>query len=173
MVNKEHYVEVLREFRKRFRRKRPELFKSGQWHLHQDNARTHKSIMVTNYLTEMGSKPSLTLPTVQICPLVTSGYSQDWKRSSGAAVLRMWRRWRRLWQRPWTHSLWRTTSGPSRSSWSATSALNSRGPTSRVTEVSCFSDINEYRKSLKTSGVYLVCLVKALIRRIHPSKHSN
>ena len=31
-------VEVLREFRKRFRRKRPALFKSGQWHFQQDNA---------------------------------------------------------------------------------------------------------------------------------------
>ena len=31
-VNKEYYVEVLREFSKRFRRKRPALFKSGQWH---------------------------------------------------------------------------------------------------------------------------------------------
>ena len=29
-VNKEYYVEVLREFRKRFRRKRPALFKSAQ-----------------------------------------------------------------------------------------------------------------------------------------------
>ena len=33
-VNKEYYVEVLREFRKRFRRKRQALFKSGQWHFH-------------------------------------------------------------------------------------------------------------------------------------------
>ena len=33
-VNKEYYVEALREFRKRFRRKRPALFKSGQWHFH-------------------------------------------------------------------------------------------------------------------------------------------
>ena len=31
-VNKENCIEVLREFRKRFRRKRPELFQSGQWH---------------------------------------------------------------------------------------------------------------------------------------------
>ena len=31
-VNKEYYVEVLREFRKRFHQKRPALFKSGQWH---------------------------------------------------------------------------------------------------------------------------------------------
>ena len=30
-VNKEYYVEVLREFRKRFCRKRSALFKSGQW----------------------------------------------------------------------------------------------------------------------------------------------
>ena len=33
-VNKEYYVEVLREFRMRFRRKRPALFKSGLWHFH-------------------------------------------------------------------------------------------------------------------------------------------
>ena len=33
-VNKEYYVKVLREFRKRFSRKRLALFKSGQWHFH-------------------------------------------------------------------------------------------------------------------------------------------
>ena len=55
-VNKEYYVEVLREFTKRFRRKRPELFKSGQWHFHQDNALVHNSILVTDYLTMMGIK---------------------------------------------------------------------------------------------------------------------
>ena len=53
-VNKEYYVEVLREFRKRFRRKRPALFKSGQWHLHQDNAPVKNSILVTDHLTKMG-----------------------------------------------------------------------------------------------------------------------
>ena len=47
-------MEVLREFRKRFRRKRPELFESGQWHFHQDNAPVHNSILVTDYLTQMG-----------------------------------------------------------------------------------------------------------------------
>ena len=55
-VNKEYYVEVLREFRKIFRRKRPALFKSGQWHLHQDNAPVHNSILFTDYLTKMGIK---------------------------------------------------------------------------------------------------------------------
>ena len=33
-VNKEYYVEVLREFRKRFHQKRPALLKSNQWHFH-------------------------------------------------------------------------------------------------------------------------------------------
>ena len=55
-VNKEYYVEVLREFRKRFLGKRPALFKSGQWHFQQDNAPVHNSILVTDYLTKMGIK---------------------------------------------------------------------------------------------------------------------
>ena len=55
-VNKEYHVEVLREFRKRFRRKRPALFKSVQWHFHLDNAPVHYSILVTDYLTKMGIK---------------------------------------------------------------------------------------------------------------------
>ena len=55
-VSKEYYIEVLRESRKRFRRKRPALFKSGQWHFQQDNAPVHKSILVTDYLTKMGTK---------------------------------------------------------------------------------------------------------------------
>ena len=49
-------VEVLREFRRRYRRKRPALFKSGQWHFHQDNAPVHNSILVTDYLTKMDIK---------------------------------------------------------------------------------------------------------------------
>ena len=55
-VNKEHYVEVAREFRKRFHRKRPALFISAQGHFHQDNAPVHNSILVTDYLTKMGIK---------------------------------------------------------------------------------------------------------------------
>ena len=55
-VNKEYYVEVLREFRKRFLGKRPALFKSGQWYFYQDNGPVHNSILVTDYLTKMGIK---------------------------------------------------------------------------------------------------------------------
>ena len=35
-------------------RKRPALFKSGQWYFHQDNAPVHNSILVIEYLTKMG-----------------------------------------------------------------------------------------------------------------------
>ena len=52
-VNTAYYVEGLREFRKRFRRKRPALFKLGQWHFHPDNAPVHNSILFTDYLTKM------------------------------------------------------------------------------------------------------------------------
>ena len=55
-VNKEYYVEVLREFRKRFLGKRPALFKSGQWHFHQENTSVHNSILLIDYLTKMGIK---------------------------------------------------------------------------------------------------------------------
>ena len=55
-VNTEYYVGVLREFSKRFRRKRTTLFKSGQWHFHLDNAPVDNSILVTDYLTKMGIK---------------------------------------------------------------------------------------------------------------------
>ena len=44
------------KFRKRFRRKRPEPFESGKWHFYQDNAPVHNSILVTDYLTQMGIK---------------------------------------------------------------------------------------------------------------------
>ena len=55
-VNKEYYVEILSEFRKRFLGKRPVHFKSAQWHFPQDNAPVLNSILVTDYLTKMGIK---------------------------------------------------------------------------------------------------------------------
>ena len=64
-VDKEYYVEVLREFRKRFRRKRPAIFKSGQWHFYQDNAPVHNSVLVTDYLTKRGIK---TVPHLLFSP---------------------------------------------------------------------------------------------------------
>ena len=46
-ANKEYYVEILREFRKRFRQKKPALFKLGQFHFQQDNAPVHNFILAS------------------------------------------------------------------------------------------------------------------------------
>ena len=56
LIGQGYYVEVLREFRKRICRKRPALFKSGQWHFQRDNASVHNSIHGTDYLTKRGIK---------------------------------------------------------------------------------------------------------------------
>ena len=68
-VHKEYYVEVLREFRNEIPRKRPALFKSGQWYFHQDNALVYNSILVTDYLTKMCIK---TLPHSPYSPDLAS-----------------------------------------------------------------------------------------------------
>ena len=67
-VNKEYYVEFLREFRKRFHRKRPALFTSGQWHFHQDNAPVDNSIHVSEYLTKMGKIDSQPPYSLDLAP---------------------------------------------------------------------------------------------------------
>ena len=95
-VNKEYYVEVLREFRKRFRRKRPALFKSGQQHFYQDNAPVHNSILVTDYLTKMGIK---TVPQPPYSPdllPVTFAYFLSSRKNLEAVIMRQLKRWKRL-----------------------------------------------------------------------------
>ena len=42
--------------RERFLGKRPALFKSGQWHFHQDNTLVLNSILVIDYLSKIGIK---------------------------------------------------------------------------------------------------------------------
>ena len=53
----------------RFLGKRPALFKSDQWHFHQDNTPVYNSILVTDYLTKMGIK---TVPHRPYSPDLTS-----------------------------------------------------------------------------------------------------
>ena len=61
-VNKEYYVEVLRESRKRFHRKKPALFKSPQWHsIRTMHLSTTPSLSQT-ILTKMGIKRVPQLP---------------------------------------------------------------------------------------------------------------
>ena len=147
---------VLKGFRKRFRRKRPALFILGQWHVHQDNASVHNSILVTDYLSKMGIKtvphPNPN-PIVQALLPVTFGYSL----SSQAVVMRQLRRWKRLW-RSLTHWHKRTSMGLSRSCCNGTtSALQPEELTSKGTSVSCVLSIKvPIRKNLETFLMILV-----------------
>ena len=97
-VNKEYDVEVLREFRKRFGRKRPALSNrvSGisTWTMHQS---TTPSLSQTIW-PRWASRQFLSLPLVQTLLTVTFAYSLNLE----AVVMRQLRRWKKLWRRSLT-----------------------------------------------------------------------
>ena len=154
-VNKEYYVEVLREFRNRFRRKWPALFKSGQWYFHQDNAPVHNSILVTDYLTKMGIKtvsrplysPDLAPRDFWLFPKLR-GCRYETIEEMKEAVTKVIDTLNK-----------RTSMGPSRSCWNGTTrALQLEEITSKRTRVSYvyYQKKCPYEKSLET---YLIILV--------------
>jgi transposase len=53
-INKEYYRDVLRRLRDAVRRKRPDLWSTGNWRLHHDNAPAHSSHLIQTFF---GKKP--------------------------------------------------------------------------------------------------------------------
>ncbi|UYV60352.1 hypothetical protein LAZ67_1000919 [Cordylochernes scorpioides] len=51
-VNKENYLQVMRNFREAIRQKRPDLWKNKNWLLHHDNAPAHTSLLVRDFLAK-------------------------------------------------------------------------------------------------------------------------
>lgn len=51
-VNQMFYLEVLRRLRNSLRRKRPELWQTGDWFFHHDNAPAHTSLLVRQFLAK-------------------------------------------------------------------------------------------------------------------------
>jgi len=51
-INKEYYLEVIKRLRDAVRRKRPHLWKSGNWLLQHDNALAHSSHLIQEFLTK-------------------------------------------------------------------------------------------------------------------------
>ncbi|UYV75811.1 hypothetical protein LAZ67_13001424 [Cordylochernes scorpioides] len=51
-VNKEYYLQVMRDFREAIRQKRPDLWKNKNWLLHHDNAHAHTSLLVRDFLAK-------------------------------------------------------------------------------------------------------------------------
>ena len=108
-VNKEYYVEVLREFRKRFHRKRPALTKSGSVAFPPRRQCTSPQLHPC-HRPRWASRQFLTLPIVLTLHPVTFVYSLN----SETVVMRQLR-WKKLWRSSLTRSHMRTSMGPSRS----------------------------------------------------------
>ncbi|UYV69293.1 hypothetical protein LAZ67_6003154 [Cordylochernes scorpioides] len=51
-VNKEYYLQVMRNLREAIRQKRPDLWKNKNWLLHLDNAPAHTSLLVRDFLAK-------------------------------------------------------------------------------------------------------------------------
>ena len=150
-VNKEYYVEVLREFSKRF------LVGRGQ---HSSNriscisTRTmHQSTTPSLPQTiwpKWASTQLLTLPIVQTMLPVTFAYSL----SSEAVVKRQLRRWKRLWRRSLTCSHKRTSMGSSRSCWNGGRGLEFH--------VCTINKSTHTKKSLETYLMIIVTVCKRM-----------
>ena len=56
-VNQTLYLAVLKRLRDSVRRKRPDLWQSGGWWLHHDNAPAHTALSVRQFLTKNGMTP--------------------------------------------------------------------------------------------------------------------
>ncbi|UYV63726.1 hypothetical protein LAZ67_2005445, partial [Cordylochernes scorpioides] len=51
-VNKEYYLQVMRNLREAIRQKRPDLWKNKNWLLHHDNAPAHTSLLLRDFLAK-------------------------------------------------------------------------------------------------------------------------
>ena len=51
-ITKDYYIEVLRRLTDAVRRKREQLWGSGDWHLHHDNAPVNSSSLVQTFLVK-------------------------------------------------------------------------------------------------------------------------
>ena len=86
IINKKYYVEVLKEFRKRFQLKRPALFKLGQWHFHQDNAQSTTPSLSQTIWPRWAWRQFLMVPIV-IFPVIF-GYSLSSRKNLQAVIMR-------------------------------------------------------------------------------------
>ncbi|UYV73875.1 hypothetical protein LAZ67_11001236 [Cordylochernes scorpioides] len=79
-VNKEYYLQVMRNLREAIRQKRPDLWKNKNWLLHHDNAPAHTSLLVRDFLAKNNT---LMMPQPP--------YSPDLAPSAGAQMTKTFR----------------------------------------------------------------------------------
>jgi hypothetical protein len=89
-VNAKFYVEFLKCLRERVRRARSELWAENAWILHQDNASSHTTLVMREFLAKTKSLPWTTLPIRLTWHPATSTCSLKWKISFGMNIIRCW-----------------------------------------------------------------------------------
>ena len=72
-VNKEYYIEVMSRLCEAIRPKRTKLLKNQSWILHHDNASSHKSMLVHEFL----AKNKTVIMPQPLWPLLTFSSSQN------------------------------------------------------------------------------------------------
>ncbi|KAJ8934893.1 hypothetical protein NQ318_007062 [Aromia moschata] len=72
-VNKYYYIEVLAALRERMRRRRPDLWKTKSWKMHQDNAPVHSALSVKAFLQNTALPAATTPCDFCLFPRVKSG----------------------------------------------------------------------------------------------------
>ncbi|UYV80207.1 hypothetical protein LAZ67_18002011 [Cordylochernes scorpioides] len=79
-VNKEYYLQVMRNLREAIRQKRPDLWKNKNWLLHHDNAPAHTSLLVRDFLAKNNT---LMMPRSHRIPQIWPPGPKDESLASG------------------------------------------------------------------------------------------
>ena len=108
------YWDVLRRLRENIQRKLPDKRRKNSWVLHHDNAPTHASLVVQQFLAST-NKTFIPQPpkSPDLAPLWYFSYSRTWNWSSSFGVLTALKRsrpYRRMWRRRWRELTSRSTS---------------------------------------------------------------
>ena len=75
-ANQQSYPEVLKRLRDAVGRKRPELWRSGGWLLHHDNAPAHAALSVWQFLAKNGMTTASHPPPLTRHPAIFSCFQE-------------------------------------------------------------------------------------------------
>ncbi|UYV67063.1 GART, partial [Cordylochernes scorpioides] len=88
-VNKEYYLQVMRNLREAICQKRPDLWKNKNWLLHHDNAPAHTSLLVRDFLAKNNT---LMMPQPPYSPDLAPSIGGQWQdHSPGSCSHPDWR----------------------------------------------------------------------------------
>jgi len=109
-VNQEFYLGVLKRLRERVWRTRPELWRTGEWLIHHDNAPTNMALRIRQFLTSQGMTLVPHPPySPDLAPADFFFCFPKWKGAWKGGNLTLWRTLSQLRQECWTASKLRSS----------------------------------------------------------------